>query len=77
MDKATYTLTETEAPVGYNKAEDKTVEVGTVAEITVENKQGAELPSTGGMGTTIFYTLGAVLVLGAGVLMVTRRRMAN
>ena len=77
LDKATYTLTETEAPVGYNKAEDKTVEVGTVADITVENKQGAELPSTGGMGTTIFYTLGAVLVLGAGVLMVTRRRMAN
>ena len=75
LDKATYTLTETEAPVGYNKAEDKTVEVGTVAEITVENKQGAELPSTGGIGTTIFYIIGAILVIGAGVVLVTRRRM--
>lgn len=39
------------------------------------NVQGTELPSTGGIGTTIFYILGAFLVLGAGVLLVTRRRM--
>ena len=39
------------------------------------NQTGAELPSTGGMGTTIFYVVGAVLVIGAGVLLVTRRRM--
>ena len=45
--------------------------------ITIVNQSGTTLPSTGGMGTTIFYTIGAVLVLGAGVLMVTRRRMAN
>ena len=44
---------------------------------TVTNEAGVELPSTGGMGTTIFYALGAVLVLGAGVMMVTKRRMAN
>lgn len=44
-------------------------------ELTIENKQGAELPSTGGIGTTIFYVLGALLVVGAGVLLVTRRRM--
>jgi fimbrial isopeptide formation D2 family protein/LPXTG-motif cell wall-anchored protein len=42
----------------------------------VENKAGTILPSTGGIGTTIFYVLGAILVLGGGVLLVTRRRMA-
>ncbi len=41
----------------------------------VENKSGVQLPSTGGIGTTIFYVLGAALVIGAGVLLVTRRRM--
>ena len=40
----------------------------------VVNKSGAELPETGGMGTTIFYVLGAILVLGAGVLLIARRR---
>lgn len=43
--------------------------------ITVINKTGTELPSTGGMGTTLFYVLGSVLVLGAIVLLVTRKRM--
>ena len=42
----------------------------------VVNESGATLPSTGGIGTTIFYVLGAILVLGGGVLLVTRRRMA-
>lgn len=42
----------------------------------IENKQGAELPSTGGIGTTIFYIIGAILVIGAGVILVTRRRMS-
>lgn len=41
----------------------------------MENNTGAELPSTGGMGTTVFYVLGAVLVLGAVVLLVTKKRM--
>lgn len=41
----------------------------------VVNKTGAELPSTGGIGTTIFYIIGAILVIGAGVVLVTRRRM--
>ena len=43
--------------------------------VEVINQQGTELPSTGGIGTTIFYIVGAVLVLGAGILLVTRRRM--
>ena len=41
----------------------------------IENKSGTELPSTGGIGTTIFYIAGAILVIAAGVLLVTRRRM--
>ncbi len=43
--------------------------------VKVENKTGAELPSTGGIGTTIFYIFGTVLVLGAGVVLVARKRM--
>ena len=42
---------------------------------TVTNNSGEELPSTGGIGTTIFYIIGAILVIGAGVVLVTRRRM--
>lgn len=44
--------------------------------ITIDNFKGATLPSTGGIGTTIFYVLGAILVLGGTVVLVTRRRMA-
>ena len=46
-------------------------------DITVDviNYTGSELPSTGGIGTTIFYLIGAILVIGAGVVFVTRRRM--
>ena len=48
-------------------------ETGIVA-TDIQNNKGAELPGTGGMGTTIFYVLGAILVLGAGVLLIARRR---
>ena len=41
----------------------------------IVNNQGTELPSTGGIGTTLFYIFGGVLVAVAGVLLVTRRRM--
>lgn len=43
----------------------------------VVNKSGTTLPETGGIGTTIFYVVGAVLVIGAGVLFVTKRRMST
>lgn len=43
--------------------------------LTIANFAGSTLPETGGMGTTIFYVVGAVLILGAGVLLITRRRM--
>ena len=45
------------------------------AAVKVVNEKGTELPSTGGFGTTIFYVVGTILVLGAGILLVTRRRM--
>ena len=46
-----------------------------VATGVIINNGGSVLPSTGGIGTTIFYVIGAILVLGAGILLVTRRRM--
>lgn len=46
-----------------------------IVEVTVENKQGATLPETGGMGTTLFYIIGGLLVVGAGILLVVRIRM--
>ena len=49
--------------------------VNALGQVEVENHQGSVLPSTGGIGTTIFYIIGAILVVGAGVVLVTRRRM--
>lgn len=43
---------------------------------SIENNSGSILPSTGGIGTTIFYVLGAILVLGSGVILITRKRMS-
>lgn len=107
------TITETEAPEGYNKLDDsftvtpvmtkavKTVNIkylddkGNVTDektdtavvynnddlaATVEvvvNKAGSVLPSTGGMGTTVFYLAGGILVIGAGVILVTRKRLSK
>lgn len=42
----------------------------------VVNNKGSELPSTGGMGTTIFYVVGSILVLGAAILLITKKRMS-
>ena len=43
----------------------------------IVNQSGSLLPSTGGIGTTIFYVVGGILVLGAGLLLVTKRRMKS
>ena len=84
LEDGTYELIEVEAPSGYNLVTEP-IEVtiaGNPADTTtlqvtatVENNSGTQLPSTGGIGTTIFYVIGAILVIGAGVLLVTRRRM--
>ena len=82
----TYYLVETKAPDGYNRltkphkvtvAGSSTDTAKLTATAKVANKTGAVLPSTGGMGTTIFYVLGFVLVVGAGVLLVTKKRMSQ
>ena len=41
----------------------------------IENNAGTELPETGGIGTTIFYTVGGLMAVAAVVLLVTKRRM--
>ena len=46
-------------------------------EIDVLNQSGTELPSTGGIGTTIFYIVGGILVIGAGVILVARKRSSS
>ena len=46
-------------------------------EVTVKNFSGVELPSTGGIGTTIFYALGGLLAVGAAVFLVTKKRMSG
>ena len=56
---------------------DETEATNGIITLTVENKAGAVLPSTGGMGTTIFYVLGGLLIVAAGVALITRRRMSK
>ena len=66
------------APAGYNLLKDPVpvkVEAANNLIVEVANSTGSELPSTGGMGTTIFYVLGSILVLGAAVLLITKKRM--
>lgn len=43
----------------------------------IVNNTGAELPSTGGIGTTIFYVVGGILMLGAAVILVTRKKVSS
>lgn len=47
------------------------------AALEIENQRGTLLPSTGGIGTTIFYVVGGILVIGAGILLVAKKRMSN
>lgn len=75
---ADYTLLETEAPAGYNKLTAEipvTVNANNSTMIDVENQSGNELPSTGGMGTTMMYIGGGLLVAFAVIMLATKRRM--
>lgn len=84
----TYCLRETKAPNGYNtlagdveftvtQGETKTAVIVIHDNAVILNYAGAVLPETGGIGTTIFYAVGGLLVLAAVVLLVTKRRMGN
>lgn len=91
LDSDTYYLTETAAPKGYNKLNkpikitidnEGNVKLGengetpvANGEVQVQNKTGAEMPSTGGIGTTVFYVVGGILAVGAAVLLVTKKRL--
>lgn len=91
LDADTYYLKETKALDGYNKLTDVIrVEISESGKVTytygsdsgtgtirVLNNAGSLLPSTGGIGTTIFYIVGGVLVLGAAVLFVTKKRLSS
>ena len=90
--KGTYYLKETKAPAGYNLLTDLK-EINVTANnsatydldaktyekdgVQVINQAGGLLPSTGGIGTTIFYVVGGILVVGAAILLVTRKRVSG
>ncbi len=89
LASGTYYLEETVQPDGYNKlAERVKVEIkDNNLDATIENNNwsgggvqvvnytGNELPSTGGIGTTIFYIVGGILLAGAAVLLIVKKRM--
>ncbi len=67
--KVEYTYNSVTSPAG-NDETDKNV-------VKVENKSGTLLPSTGGIGTTIFYVVGGILMLGAVILLITKKKMGS
>ncbi len=71
-DKWTFTVSGDDVTDGSSSIDENGVFI-----LTVNNNSGTELPGTGGMGTTIFYVIGIILVLGAVVILVTRRRMRS
>ena len=75
MDAWSFTVNESVA-TNDNPATTAVTETNYLVEDNVKvNIEGAALPSTGGIGTTIFYIVGVILVIGAGVVLVTRCRM--
>ena len=86
LGEGTYKFVEVVAPAGYS-VESTPVPVtitpardaANLAHVSMTDKKAdtklASLPSTGGIGTTIFYVVGGILVAAAGILLVTKRRM--
>lgn len=91
LDAGTYYLKETKTPDDYSPCPDKKIVIsathdvnhvdlnGSTLSTTIINKKtgGITLPSTGGIGTTIFYVVGGGLMVAAIVLLVTKKRMEN
>ena len=87
LGSGTYTLVESTVPSGYNKAADTSITIDAAKANPTEtdlhktadvlNNKGTELPHTGGIGTTMFYIVGSVLVIGAAVMLVSKRRMVR
>lgn len=82
LDADTYEIVEKTVPQGYNPlAANPTVAITNASltgdtKVEVENLTGSVLPSTGGIGTTIFYVVGGILMAGAVVLLVTKKKMS-
>lgn len=79
IDPITFTLTFDASKTPMFASNNDKVNVGTdnMLDTSIENKKGSLLPSTGGIGTTIFYIVGAILVVGAAILLVTKKRMSK
>ena len=86
LANGTYTLVEKTVPAGYNEARKIPAITIAAGNYSVENLSqsenivnmaGTELPSTGGIGTTIFYVVGGLLLVVGGVLLVTKKRVDN
>lgn len=86
LEQGTYYLKETTTPAGYNTCDVVKVVIGAegkltqngeaTSEVAIQNNTGTTLPETGGMGTTIFYLVGGILVALAAVLLITKKRMS-
>ena len=74
-EKCKWTMTWNGVPLS-DKPDENTEGTGIFAQ-NVINNSGSLLPSTGGIGTTIFYVVGGILVIGAGILLVAKKRMSN
>lgn len=74
---ATTSVTSGSETVQYKNSSETSYTPATDATVKVLNKAGTQLPSTGGIGTTLFYVIGGVLMAVAAVLLVTKKRMNN
>jgi fimbrial isopeptide formation D2 family protein/LPXTG-motif cell wall-anchored protein len=75
-----YALKEIQAPEGYNlpsNAFELTFSEGAFAKAEITNYAGTLLPSTGGIGTTIFYIVGGILAAGAAIVLITKKRVSE